>query len=89
MNNENTTNNVVTMDAKIFSNLVAETARFDLFKKLLIETLTLTYRGTELRVEDDKVIDLLRAIDEEALNEKYSALMEEYKKKYEEENADE
>lgn len=80
MNNESITNNTVTVDAKVFAGFVANAARLEMVRDMLLTSCTLCYRGTELRVNDDMVLTVLRAIDNEAVDQRWNELKEEYAK---------
>ena len=85
----NDMNNTVIIDAEYFEKLVRDSEKLEMIKNMLLTSLSLSYRGEYLRIEDEKVIMAIRAIDDEAVIQKERYLMEEYAKEHEEDGADE
>lgn len=77
--------NTVTISAKQFEELVRDSERLELLTNLIVGSISLGYDGKYMRVDDEKVFDAIRLVDESALVQKERYLREKRKKEEEEE----
>ena len=78
-------NNMITIDAHHYEELVRDSERLDLVKNLLISNIRLDYRGEDLRIDDEIVFTALSLIDAYELRQIEQKLREQWKKEHEEE----
>lgn len=77
--------NVAIIDAASFETLVRESEAFNAFKNRLIMSLTLNYRGEDLYISSDDVINALKMTDGQAVIQRESDLRKAWEKKHKEE----
>lgn len=77
--------NTVTIPAKAFEELVRDSERLELFMNLIVGSISLGYDGKYMRIDDDKVFDAIRLVDEAALVQKERYLREKRRKEEEDE----
>lgn len=77
--------NTVTISAQSFEGLVRDSEKLELFTNLIVDSISLCYDGKYMRVDDERVFDAIRLVDESALVQKERYLREKRKKEEEEE----
>ena len=79
----------VIIDVSDYEEMIRDSAKFQILKDLLINSVELNYSGDYIRIDDEAVFRAIKVVDKDALPERERKLREAWEKKHKEEDSDE